>query len=71
MGLIRIHYKTRYALVLFMVFAVLCHLSIRMIGISAIYLDKDDDDDRTVLAMVTFVMMNSYWVLIDIISYLV
>ena len=34
------------ALVLFMVFAVLCHLPIRMIGISAIYLDKDDNDNK-------------------------
>ena len=40
-GLIRIHYKTRYALVLFMVFAGLCHLSIRMIG-----LDNEDDNNN-------------------------
>ena len=45
-GIIRIDYKTRYALVLFMVFAVLCHLSIRMIGISAIYLGNEDDNNN-------------------------
>ena len=44
-GLIRIHYKTCYALVLFMVFAVLCHLSIRMIGLDN---ENDNNNERMV-----------------------